>query len=361
MLRIGTTGVLAGSLAVVTALGFCPAALADVPVAKASKCLKSGEITPICGVKAPEDLELAPDGQQMLISQSGLVDKAGATGINLLDLKSASGTLLVPVIAPQRGWGVAGCSPPAALEPHGIHLSKRSDRRWQLLVVNHGAREGIEFYELSRARTGYRLHWRGCVPAPAQAHLNDVVATSRGFITSVPMADPATEFPQAVKGLNTGYLLEWTPAGGMMRLANSEASYNNGVQLSRDERYVIFAAWTGKKILKYDRRARAIVASVDVDFFPDNLSVRADGRFVTAGVTEVDRLQHCGGTMLESCPIGFAVAAIDPDAMQVEPLYRGAPGLLPVASVALHLGNDLYVGAVSGERLLKIDTRPRSR
>jgi hypothetical protein len=65
--------------------------------------------------------------------------------------------------------------------------------------------------------------------------------------------------------------------------------------------------------------------------------------------------------MLESCPIGFAVAAIDPDAMQVEPLYRGAPGLLPVASVALQLGNDLYVGAVSGERLLKIDTRPRSR
>ena len=36
--------------------------------------------------------------------------------------------------------------PPPAFSPHGIHLSERSDGRLQLLAVQHGGRESVEFF-----------------------------------------------------------------------------------------------------------------------------------------------------------------------------------------------------------------------
>jgi hypothetical protein len=55
------------------------------------------------------------------------------------------------------------------------------------------------------------------------------------------------------------------------------------------------------------------------------------------------------------CDDAFEVSEIDPRAMTARTIARGPAGLLGGASVAVRLGEVLYVGAFSGDRVLRID------
>ncbi len=109
-------------------------------------CVASKGLTPICGVRAPEDIELLPDGRHLLISEMP-EDFSWATGDGLLlvDLATHHVQPLLVSTHPEAGWGEIGCNaPPAHFGSQGIHLSKRNDGRTELLMVNHGERESIE-------------------------------------------------------------------------------------------------------------------------------------------------------------------------------------------------------------------------
>jgi len=44
-----------------------------------------------------------------------------------------------------------------------------------------------------------------------------------------------------LRGVDTGYLVEWHPGGRLTRLPNSDAPIGNSVQLSTDRRFIYYS------------------------------------------------------------------------------------------------------------------------
>ena len=82
-------------------------------------CGPQGDLEIVCGTRSPEDLELAPDGKSLLVSQ--FLRGAGGAGISLFDLAKKTFTLLPTTAEPLKDWGDAACPGPIgdALAPHG--------------------------------------------------------------------------------------------------------------------------------------------------------------------------------------------------------------------------------------------------
>jgi hypothetical protein len=328
----------------------------DVPA-----CTAAGNVTPICGLLAPEDIELLPDGQHLLISQAGRAPDHADGGLFVLNLQTKAVQALPITAGHQPGWGDADCTEPFTQHAgHGLQLTRRKDGRWQLLLVNHQGREAVELFELQRQGDQYQAVWRGCVVNTTDGMYNDVAALPEGgFVATVMFTNDLLKEPAIFKAMASGrypgHLVEWQADTGLKRLPQSEALFNNGVQVSADGRHVYFAAWVGQQIATYDRSLQHIVSTAAVPFYPDNLSRRADQTFLVTGIDDLRLYEACMGTPRAFCPTAFSVAVFDPATQQMTTLYRGAPGLLSGASVALQLGSKLYVGSYAGDRLLEID------
>jgi hypothetical protein len=313
-------------------------------------------VTPIFGFDGPEDLEWLSAGQSILVADF-YHDIKRPGGLVVLDLAAGKPMPLPMTTAKQAGWGDPSCAaPPSVIGPHGIHLSKRADGKWQLLVVNHAERESIEFIEVVRGGDVPRGVWRGCVASPTGDAFNDVAATPEGgFIATVPISKAVREanggkLPPL--GEVSGYNVEWSPGHAAMRMAGTDAPFNNGVQVSPDGKTYYYNAWTAHEVRRVDRATGRQTGAVKLDFRPDNITWRADGQLVAAGITEGPEgpCPQVDGT----CARGYGVAAIDPATMTATPLYHAEPGQMAGVSVALQTGDTLYVGGFTGARITRI-------
>ncbi|AWV05654.1 hypothetical protein DM992_41195 (plasmid) [Burkholderia sp. JP2-270] len=323
----------------------------------------SDSYTLIDGFTGPEDIVLMPDQAHLLVSELP-ADFTHPTGpaLMLVDLSSDLARPMTIHLRPEKGWGDPDYEPPPRFGTHGLHVSQRADGRTQLLAVNHAGRESIEMFELVDGTDGYSALWRGGV-AFEGGMLNDVVATPDGGFISTVMLDHALVGEQDAmtfmfSGARTGYLTEWHPQAGWRRLPGSQASLNNGIQISTDGRFVWFAAWTSREVLEYDREARRITRTAHLPFHADNLTVGVDGALIVAGIDDLDdwraRTEATGALCQDK--LAFSVARLDPVTFTMEPLFRGGAGLLKGgASVALAVGRALYIGSYTGEHVLKVD------
>jgi len=158
-----------------------------------------------------------------------------------------------------------------------------------------------------------------------------------------------------LSGEITGHLVTWSAAKGWETLEGSRAAFPNGIVATPDGRTLWFAAWTGREVLRYDREAGKIVGRVSLTYLPDNLSWSREGTILTAGIPDVASVRECVTKGAEVCDDAFEVSEIDPRAMTARTIARGPAGLLGGASVAVRVGEVLYVGAFSGDRVLRID------
>lgn len=354
MPRIHPAAILACSL-------LSTAAFADAP-----PCTPGQGFQPVCGIAPPEDLELTPDGRQLIMSITPGLAGQQVSRLRIMDLQSEKVRDLPLQIAPQDGWGEAGCAAPAqAPGAHGIHLTKRADGRQQLLVVNHSGREAVEFVELVQDAGEWQAYWRGCVEQKEVGRFNDVAATpDGGFVASVMFESPSMAPPlpleQLLDGRDTGYLMRWAPGQPLQKLAGSEAPFPNGVQVSADGRHAWFAAWTAGEIRQFDLQEGRPLARVPVGYMVDNLSWGADGRLLGAGIDDVGAFQRCFASHVEHCPVGFKVSAVDTQSGDNRVLFAAKEGVLAGASVAVEAGGTLYVGSYTGDRLLRLAAPERA-
>ena len=79
------------------------------------------------------------------------------------------------------------------------------------------------------------------------------------------------------------------------------------MQLSGDRGFIYYTAWSGKQIRKYDRQAGHVVETANVRFYPDNISVRADGMLIVTGMDELQSWKACVLARLSFCETGFTV------------------------------------------------------
>lgn len=331
--------------------------------AQAVGCRVKESADVICGFDGPEDLAETPDGRYVLASELP-PDQSHPQGpfFRKIDLKTGVATALEVTYAPAQGWGDDACSSPehVGLSTHGIDVSTRPDGRVQLLAVNHAQRESIESFELKSTSAGSVAIWRGCAVLNTGA-FNDVAALrTGGFIATVMLDKGLVRGGNAMdlmfSGVDTGYLAEWHPQSGFERLAGSEAGVNNGIQLSADERYVYFTAWSTRKLLRYNRRDKRIDGVIRLSLYPDNLTVGDDGTMLVTGLKDLQHFHECTIAQGHFCNelLGFTVAEVDPATMQARIVRDIPPGVMAGGSVALKVHGSIYLGSYTGNRVVRI-------
>jgi hypothetical protein len=312
--------------------------------APASECRDEQGLTYICGLVVPEDI--------LAVGSTGLLLVSGhrAPGhLYLIDAAKRTQSELIhgPTFAVQHdARAYPDCPGPPnlqAFDTHGLSLAETSPRSFSLYTTSHGAREAIEIYELDLRGAEPTLTWKGCVLLQQDSYHNSVVRLADGGFITTRMRDQNYRGTPGVPAGITGHLLEWHPGGQPQALAGTELSLPNGVDISKDERYVFVAAIGSQEIVRFDRRTTPLAKrTVSVPIRPDNIHWAANGKLLTAGPNYVAPAV-CSGA---GCATGWSVLEVDPETLAFTRL-GGADqtAAMQAVSSAMRVGDDIWVGS----------------
>lgn len=321
---------------------------AAAPPAKVSNCEPSGTLAYLCNVTSGEDIVQVGSTKWLIASSiAPLGSKVGAGKMYLIDSQSKTAAELFPGSEPALRLDAAmypGC--PSldlqSFDTHGLALREKSPKVYRLYATSHGAREAIQAWELDATGEKPKVTWVGCVPLPEKMFANSVAILPDGGFVTTKFMDPTDPqaFPKIQAGEINGAVYEWHPGGAVSAIAGTELSGPNGIELSADGRYLFVAAFGGHAIVRFDRGPNpGPRKAVAVDVTPDNL------RWTQAGT-----LLTVGGNLTPMT--GWAVYKIDTSAMTASKV-GGADqnAALQGASTALQVGNEIWVGTYSGDRV----------
>jgi hypothetical protein len=246
-----------------------------------------------------------------------------------------------------------GPLPADGLAPHGMDLVVDGAPPWVLLVVNHGAREAIEVYDVTPAEPAPRLRWVGCIPLPDGVLANDVAALPDGaLVASATSGGMAAAFVRMTLGLPLGDALEWTPEAGWRRVEHTRAGIPNGIAVDAHDRLWL-ADWRESRLLRLDR-ATGTRQAIALPHHPDNLSWTSDGRLLVAGqIGSVRAAFGCLDGAVRNCGQPWSVLSVDPDTLAVTTVAEGDGRDFGAASSAVMVGDTLVVGTWAGDRVLR--------
>src|SRR5688572_21888373 len=324
-------------------------------------CAPAAGLTFICGLQNPEDVVPVPGTRWLLIS-----GMAPGAGLNVVDTQAkAVRALYSPGTAGSRADKTRFANCPGPLDPkqavlHGFALRPAAGGRYTVYATNHGGRESIEVFELTvgaGAAATPAATWIGCVLLPPKLAANSVAAFSDGTLVATVLILPGRTFEDAFAGRNTGIVLQWTPGTPrFVELKGTELVANNGIETSPDDRDFYVASTSTRRVYAFSRAkpgAGPLRFAQLKDFGPDNVRM-SDNRLITAGL--VDDEPACGGRPKDEkgirCPMGYAVAAIDPKTMTATEIARGprTPSFTGTAMAAL-VNNELWLGSFFADRL----------
>jgi hypothetical protein len=327
-------------------------------------CEDRDGLHPVCGFRNPEDMALVGDGSHLIVSEMGALLDADEPGrISLVDLASETRRVVYPgsrprQSAPEPGWGDPGCprEAHADLNPHGIDLAVRPDGKRRLLVVNHGARESIEFFEVVGSGDDLDIHWRGCALAPDGLYFNDVVdLPDGGFLATHMMSgNPIWGVLRSRLSFDTGAVYEWQPPDRWTAVPGTAAPFPNGIELSPDGREIFLNAYSADEVRRISRETGEVLAVAKVRH-PDNSSWSRDGRLLVAS--------HAGGFFddvacwlfaSETCPMPFKIVSLDPVRLAGGPRFESNGDPLGAGTVAVDLGDELVIGSFASDRILRV-------
>ena len=314
---------------------------------RAAGCDAIGNVRFICDQLGPEDLAAVP-GPEWVLSSGMLANGA----IRLVNLRDKSTTVLFPSAAStERPDRKTYDSCPGPLGPegdrfraHGLYLRPGPNAVHKLYVVHHGDRESIEVFEFNARSKPPALTWIGCAVAPDPIGLNSVVGLADGgFITSnfLPRGGDAAALARMMAGQNNGEVWEWHTSTGWKMVPGSEAAGANGLEISKDGKWLYIAGWGSQSFMRLSRGQTPVKRdSVPVGFRLDNLRWAPDGTLIGAGQ---------GGTAPSQTS---NVVKINPATLKVQELIR-QPSIegFGVTTVAIQVAKELWLGSVRGDRI----------
>ena len=321
-------------------------------------CEPLAGMTPTCGYQNPEDLVHIPNTDLLIVSEMGefMADSPGR--LSLLNMTTGSReTLTINWSAPAENWGDESCAPPniAALSPHGIDLTVREDGETALLVVNHGKREAVEFFSVADSGD---LSWRGCALPPGDPFINDVAARKDGGFYVTHMWNKSADFTATATALQsgqpTGWVWAWSPAEGFSEVPDTKALMPNGIAINADNSTLFVNVYFGGGAMAIDLESQTQIGQVDARQ-PDNISVDADGQLWIASHQHDPIGQACTLVTEGPCLLPFQIVKADPNTLEREVVvdHDGAP--MGYATVALRVGDSVYLGSAHGDRIVKIE------
>jgi hypothetical protein len=312
------------------------AAVGEVP------CDPVDDIRFVCGLVSPEDLAVLPGGEWLITSGN----REGGR-LHLVNVRERSATMQFPAGAAKERFDAAAyptCPGPLALEKpdlfraHGLYLKPGKGSVHTLLVVHHGVRESIEVFDVDAQAKPPSLTWVGCVPALSTMVMNGVVALPAGGYA-------------ATSG-RTNDVWQYQTATGWRRIPGSEDTAPNGLEISRDGRWLYIAGWAEEKVTRISLgQAKVTRDVVQLGFRPDNVRFSADGSVLfAAGHTDKEgrSIKEPRDPLSESSN----VARIDPKTLEARRVFqhRMMPGFV-ATTTGIQIGDELWLGSQRGDRI----------
>ena len=332
-------------------------------------CVAKHNARPICKFQSPEDIVALPGNEALLISGYGAMGASGEVrkpgGLVLFTLADETPTTIytggTDADQAEAGWGDPTCPTPPKdkFNAHGIDLVRRSDGRLALLVVQHFGREAIEFFEVKGAGKDWSIAWKGCVLAPPDASLNEVVGLPNGdfYTTKMASISGASDFTEEIPTEPTGHAFAWSAAGGYKKIEGTDGVMPNGIAASTDGKTLFLNVTMQSEIRKIDVATGQVLAVAAVKM-PDNVTWAADGkRLLVASLHgfETTNFAVCVDVPQGACPIPFAIQAVDAETMTpLGPVYESTGSPMGGGTVGLQVGNELFIGSFTGDRILRV-------
>ena len=327
-------------------------------------CVSKDNARPICKFNSPEDMVALPGEQAILVGQYGGAPTVPGKLV-VFDLESESTHTVFSggqsIGKAEPDWGDPDCATPPgkSFNAHGMDIVRRDDGRLQLLVVQHGSREAIELFEVMGSAADWRVEWRGCVPAPANAWLNSVAGLSNGDFYTTKFSELGYDQSQKITNKITGHVFAWSQADlSFRKVDGTEGAMPNGIVTSPDGRYIYMNATAEHSVRKIEVATGRELGRATVDT-PDNARWTADGSILVASMPRDVAPQDffdCYTPEARACGIPFEIVSIDPDLMRVkETLYANEGAPMGTGTVGLRIGDELFVGSVQGDRILRVD------
>ena len=138
-----------------------------------------------------------------------------------------------------------------------------------------------------------------------------------------------------------GEVWEWHPDTGWKKVPGSEAAGPNGLEISKDGKWLYIGGWGSQSFIRLSRGQTPVKRDgVSVGFRLDNLRWAPDGTLLAAGQ---------GGTAPSQTS---NVVKVNPTTLKVEELIRH-PDIdgFGVSTVAIQVANELWLGSVRGDRI----------
>jgi sugar lactone lactonase YvrE len=307
----------------------------------------------ICGMRNPEDLVQIPGSNWIIGSGLAVANQSGSGGLILIDAekKTAARVSLNPASKPKAQF--AACPGPLdgqKFSAHGLSILQQGRGKARLFVVGHGGREAIEVFDVAMSKGSPLLEWVGCVPAPAGAQMNSVVGLADGRIVATDFYHAPFTMGDALQGKNTGAVFAWKPGSAFTKLAGTDLPGPNGVEVSRDRKYLFVAVTGTSSVMRYDfADTSKAPQAIKTDFRTDNLRWGPDGKLLLAGPGTDANCKPGPGVRCFGTPV---VGALDPSTMKLTEVYRGPPepGFQGLSS-ALVVGKTLWLGSYMSDRV----------
>ena len=311
-------------------------------------CNPVGNVRFVCGQQAPEDLVALP-GSQWIVASSF----SGSGGINLINVRDHTTSLAFPTATSTERFdaktyntcpGPPDAADKAKFATHGLALRAGRNSVHTLYAVHHGARESIEVFEVDARGKTPALTWVGCAVVADPIGLNSVVALPEGgFIATDFLARgiDAVARGRMLAGENNGALWEWHTATGWRMIPGSEAAGANGLEISKDGKWLYVAAWGSQSFFRLSRgQAPAKRDTIPLGFRVDNIRWAPDGSILAAGQGGVAPMQTSN------------IVKINPNTLKVQEIVRhpNTPEF-GNGTVAVQVGKELWVGSFRGDRI----------
>jgi sugar lactone lactonase YvrE len=314
-------------------------------------CNPAGNVQFVCGQEAPEDLVVLPGSEWVIASDFG-----GKGGIRLINTRDLTTNMAYPSPTAKEKLdaktydscpGAPDAAEKASFRTHGLALRAGRNSSHTLYAVHHGNRESVEVFEVdARAKTP-TLTWIGCSVAPEPIGLNEVVPLPDGGFAATNFlahSGPGADRTKMMAGEKNGEIWEWHTGKGWKIIPGSEAAGANGLEVSKDGKWLYVAAWGSQSFYRLSRAQTPPKRDeIPLGFRVDNIRWAADGSLLAAGQ---------GGVAPASQTTN--IVKIDPNTLKVQELVR-QPNLDVFGSgtVAVEVGKELWVGSFRGDRIAR--------
>ncbi|HZB93640.1 MAG TPA: hypothetical protein VE397_19480, partial [Stellaceae bacterium] len=153
---------------------------------------------------------------------------------------------------------------------------------------------------------------------------------------------------------------EWHPGAGYKLVPGSEMSGDNGIEVSRDGKWIYVAAWGNKEVVRLSREGQPPKrTALPAGFLVDNLRWAPNGMLMVAGQdVGADKVFACFQSDSVRCTQPWRVLRWDTAAMKLHPVLAesGNPEFGD-ATVALDVGNTMFIGTFRGDRIAYLPIR----